>query len=176
MNKEIVIKNKEHKIALETLKRAFQNVCTAKAMTFLFEENFKVVSKYVHATSRGHEAIQTAVGMQLKPKDYAYPYYRDDSMLLAIGMQPYQLMLQVLAKRDDPFSGGRTYSSHPSLRDAYNAAVQALHEFRQLHVEYAAMYIIKPAQGNKQGDVGTGGTPFTVYLKKHMKETAVHLL
>ena len=118
MNKEIVIKNKEHKIALETLKRAFQNVCTAKAMTFLFEENFKVVSKYVHATSRGHEAIQTAVGMQLKPKDYAYPYYRDDSMLLAIGMQPYQLMLQVLAKRDDPFSGGRTYYSHPSLRDA----------------------------------------------------------
>ncbi|MCA9999775.1 MAG: hypothetical protein KDE56_28625, partial [Anaerolineales bacterium] len=67
-------------------------------------------------------------------------------------------------------------AAHPSLRDAYNTAVQALHEFRQLHVEYAAMYIIKPAQGNKQGDVGTGGTPFTVYLKKHMKETAVHLL
>ncbi|MEZ4816423.1 MAG: thiamine pyrophosphate-dependent enzyme [Flavobacteriaceae bacterium] len=86
-------------------------------MTFLYEENFKVVSKYVHATSRGHEVIQTAVGLQLKPQDYAFPYYRDDSMLLAIGMQPYDLMLQVLAKRDDPFSGGRTYYSHPSLKD-----------------------------------------------------------
>ena len=86
-------------------------------MTEIYEENFKVVSKYVHATSRGHEVIQTAVGMQLLPQDYAFPYYRDDSMLLAIGMKPYELMLQVLAKKDDPFSGGRTYYSHPSLKD-----------------------------------------------------------
>ncbi|EAQ38569.1 2-oxoisovalerate dehydrogenase, E1 component, alpha and beta subunit [Dokdonia sp. MED134] len=101
----------------EVLKKAFHNVSTAKALTELYEENFKVVSKYVHATSRGHEVIQTAIGMQLQPQDYAFPYYRDDSMLLAIGMKPYELMLQVLAKKDDPFSAGRTYYSHPSLRD-----------------------------------------------------------
>lgn len=101
----------------ELLKKGFQNLVTAKAMTELYEANFKAVSKYVHATSRGHEVIQTAIGMQLKPQDYAFPYYRDDSMLLAIGMRPYDLMLQVLAKRDDPFSGGRTYYSHPSLKD-----------------------------------------------------------
>lgn len=101
----------------ELLKKAFTNLCTAKAMTELYEANFKVVSKYVHATSRGHEVIQTAIGMQLKPQDYAFPYYRDDSMLLAIGMKPYDLMLQVLAKKDDPFSAGRTYYSHPSLND-----------------------------------------------------------
>lgn len=101
----------------ELLQKAFANVVTAKAMTELYEENFKEVSKYVHATSRGHEVIQTAVGLQMKPQDYMFPYYRDDSMLLAIGMQPYELMLQVLAKKDDPFSGGRTYYSHPSLRD-----------------------------------------------------------
>lgn len=87
------------------------------ALTELYENNFKVVSKYVHATSRGHEVIQTAIGMQLQPQDYAFPYYRDDSMLLAIGMTPYDLMLQVLAKKDDPFSAGRTYYSHPSLND-----------------------------------------------------------
>lgn len=86
-------------------------------MAELYEENFKVVSKYVHATSRGHEVIQTAVGMQLQPQDYVYPYYRDDALLLSIGMQPKDLMLQLLAKKDDPFSGGRTYYSHPSLRD-----------------------------------------------------------
>jgi len=101
----------------EILEQAFRNLCTAKAMTVLYEANFKVVSKYVHATSRGHEIIQTAIGMQLHPQDYAFPYYRDDAMLLAIGMKPYDLMLQVLAKRDDPFSGGRTYYSHPSLRE-----------------------------------------------------------
>jgi len=105
------------KVNKEILIKAFRNLVTAKAMTDIFEENFKVVSKYVHATSRGHEIIQTALGMQLKPQDYAFPYYRDDSMLLAIGMTPYELMLQVLAKKDDPFSGGRTYYCHPSLND-----------------------------------------------------------
>jgi 2-oxoisovalerate dehydrogenase E1 component len=117
MIKEVSTQIKTKTLDKETLIKGFQNLCTAKALTFLYEENFKTVSKYVHATSRGHEVIQTAVGMQLKPQDYLFPYYRDDSMLLAIGMEPFELMLQVLAKRDDPFSGGRTYYSHPSLRD-----------------------------------------------------------
>lgn len=92
-------------------------MATAKAMTDIYEDNFKFVSKYVHATSRGHEAIQLAVGMQLRSQDFAYPYYRDDSMLLGMGLRPYHLMLQLMAKRDDPFSGGRSYYSHPSLRE-----------------------------------------------------------
>ena len=100
-----------------TLEKAFTTMATAKAMATLYEDNFKIVSKYVHATSRGHEAIQIAVGMQLLPQDYAFPYYRDDAMLLSIGMQPYDLMLQLMAKAADPFSGGRTYYCHPSLKD-----------------------------------------------------------
>lgn len=101
----------------ETLKKAFSTLCTAKAMTELYEANFKQVSKYVHATSRGHEAIQIALGLQLLPQDYAFPYYRDDAMLLSFGLEPYDLMLQLMAKREDPFSGGRTYYCHPSLKD-----------------------------------------------------------
>ena len=94
---------------------AFRLMCTAKTMAEKYEQNKEVTSKYVHATSRGHEAIQLAVGLQLKPQDWVSPYYRDDSILLGIGMKPYELMLQVFAKKDDPFSGGRTYYSHPSL-------------------------------------------------------------
>ncbi|MBT5402492.1 MAG: tungsten formylmethanofuran dehydrogenase [Crocinitomicaceae bacterium] len=93
-------------------------MATAIAMTDLYEKNKAITSKYVHATSRGHEAIQLAIGMQLKPIDFAAPYYRDDSILLGIGMLPFDLMLQLLAKKNDPFSGGRTYYSHPSLNDA----------------------------------------------------------
>lgn len=99
------------------LKKAFSTLCTAKSMTELYEANFKIVSKYVHATSRGHEAIQIALGMQLLPQDYAFPYYRDDSMLLSFRLEPHDLMLQLLAKKDDPFSGGRTYYCHPSLKE-----------------------------------------------------------
>jgi 2-oxoisovalerate dehydrogenase E1 component len=95
--------------------RAFELMCTAKTMAEQYEANKEVTAKYVHATSRGHEAIQLAVGMQLKPQDWVAPYYRDDSILLGIGMKPEELMLQVFAKKDDPFSGGRTYYAHPSL-------------------------------------------------------------
>ncbi|GCC49910.1 tungsten formylmethanofuran dehydrogenase [Chryseotalea sanaruensis] len=89
---------------------------TAKRMAETYDENREVCSKYVHSTSRGHEAIQLAAGLQLKPFDYASLYYRDESMLLGMGLQPYELMLQLMAKRDDPFSGGRTYYGHPSLK------------------------------------------------------------
>lgn len=101
----------------DTAFRAFKYMCNAKHMAEILEENKEVTSKYVHATSRGHEAIQIALGMQLLPKDWVSPYYRDDSILLSIGMTPYDLFLQVFAKKDDPFSGGRTYYSHPSLKE-----------------------------------------------------------
>lgn len=104
------------KISIDTLKKAYSLMCTAKSMADLYEANKEITAKYVHATSRGHEAIQLALGLQLLPQDFVSPYYRDDSILLAIGMTPFELMLQLLAKRNDPFSGGRTYYSHPSLR------------------------------------------------------------
>ena len=102
-------------LSAELLLKAYRLMCTAKEMTVLYEEKVQITSKYVHATSRGHEAIQLAAGLLLKEQDYLSAYYRDDSMLLGIGLRPYELMLQLLAKRDDPFSGGRTYYCHPSL-------------------------------------------------------------
>lgn len=114
---ETVSKQKKNtiKTSKSVIGSAFELMCTAKTMAEKYEENAKVTAKYVHATSRGHEAIQLAVGMQLKPQDWVAPYYRDDSILLGIGMKPWEIMLQVFAKKDDPFSGGRTYYSHPSL-------------------------------------------------------------
>jgi 2-oxoisovalerate dehydrogenase E1 component len=108
--------DQESTLSKEDLLNAFKLMTTAKEMAVLYEERASFTAKYVHATSRGHEAIQLAVGLQLKSQDYLSAYYRDDSMLLGIGLQPYELMLQLMAKRDDPFSGGRTYYCHPSLK------------------------------------------------------------
>ncbi len=120
-NQEIAAKPKK-KLPLpeKLLKRAYQLMCTARHMADTYEKHKDICSKYVHSTSRGHEAIQLATGFLLKPYDYVAPYYRDESMLLGIGIQPYELMMQLMAKADDPFSGGRTYYSHPSLnRDGF---------------------------------------------------------
>ncbi|HNF82027.1 MAG TPA: thiamine pyrophosphate-dependent enzyme, partial [Cyclobacteriaceae bacterium] len=114
--KEKSKKSKESKLSQDVLLRAYELMCTARRMAELYDENREICSKYVHSTSRGHEAIQLAAGMQLKSFDFASLYYRDESMLLGIGMQPHELMMQLMAKRDDPFSGGRTYYGHPSLK------------------------------------------------------------
>ncbi len=111
----ILAEKESELLSKDLLTQAFRIMCTAKTMAEKFEANKEVTAKYVHATSRGHEAIQIALAMQLKPQDWVSPYYRDDSILLGIGLTPFELMLQVFAKKNDPFSGGRTYYSHPSL-------------------------------------------------------------
>lgn len=88
-------------------------MCTARAMAVKYEQQ-RHICKYVHSTSQGHEAIQLAAAFNLLPCDFVSPYYRDESLLLGLGFTPYQLMLQLLAKGDDIFSGGKEYYSHPS--------------------------------------------------------------
>lgn len=109
------IGTKKH-VSEEILLKAFNHMMLAKAMADIYEEN-RNITKYVHSTSSGHEAIQLAIAYQLTKDDWVSPYYRDESLLLGIGFEPYRLMLQLLAKADDPFSGGRSYYSHPSSRE-----------------------------------------------------------
>jgi 2-oxoisovalerate dehydrogenase E1 component len=106
---------KKESVSQDILLKAFKHMMVAKATADVYEEN-RNLCKYVHSTSRGHEAIQLATAYQLTKDDWVSPYYRDESLLLGMGFEPYQLMLQLLAKADDPFSGGRSYYSHPSSR------------------------------------------------------------
>lgn len=107
------MKVKKEKISQDILLKAYRQMMHARAMADIYEEN-RNITKYVHSTSRGHEAIQLATAYQLTKEDWVSPYYRDESILLGIGFEPYHLMLQLLAKAEDPFSGGRSYYSHPS--------------------------------------------------------------
>lgn len=90
-------------------------MCNAGAMAQTYESN-RQLCKYVHSTSRGHEAIQLATAFHLLPCDYVSPYYRDESILLGMGFTPYELMLQLLAKGNDIFTCGREYYAHPNYK------------------------------------------------------------
>ena len=68
------------KIKKEILEKAYQLICTARSLSSIYEENKEITSKYVHATSKGHEIIQIALAIQLKEYDWVSPYYRDDSI------------------------------------------------------------------------------------------------
>ncbi len=106
----------------EILLNAYRLMCAASAMAKIYEEN-RQICKYVHSTSRGHEAIQLAAAFQLLPCDYISPYYRDESILLGMGFSPYTLMLQLLAKGEDIFTGGREYYAHPNYRGDDKATI-----------------------------------------------------
>lgn len=113
---EVSADKKIPEVGRDVLVRAYELMCLAKRMAETYEENREICSRYVHSTSRGHEAIQLAAAFHLKEFDYASLYYRDESMLLGLGLEPYELMLQLMAKRDDPFTGGRSYYGHPALK------------------------------------------------------------
>src|SRR5919198_1100446 len=61
----------------------------------------------------GHEAAQVGVAWPLKPThDWISPYYRDVVLCFRMGLTPKDLMLSVLAKPDDPASGGKQTPGH----------------------------------------------------------------
>lgn len=113
-----------------------------KVMAETYEAN-RPVCKYVHSTSRGHEAIQLATAFQVTPQDYISPYYRDESIILGLGFTPYEQMLQLLAKGDDIFTGGREYYSHPNYRGTDKPTI--------IHQSSATGMQVIPTTGIAQG-------------------------
>lgn len=68
---------------------------------------------FFHIGCMGHEAVQVAAALSLEQKrDYVFPYYRDQALVLGMGMTASDCLLGFLGREGDPSSNGRQMPQH----------------------------------------------------------------
>ncbi len=106
-------------MTLDQLVEAYKLMLLARRLDEKELALLKQGKAFFHISGSGHEAIQIACAMNLKPGyDWAYPYYRGMAFAIGIGFTPEEIMLGQLHRGEDVMTGGRQMPGHygkPSL-------------------------------------------------------------
>ena len=91
----------------------FRTACISRAIDDREITLQKQSRAFFQISGAGHEALLVGLARSLRPGyDWFFPYYRDQALVLALGVSPYDVLLQAVGSADDPASGGRQMPSH----------------------------------------------------------------
>ena len=91
----------------------FRLACTSRALDdreITLQRQSRV---FFEIAGAGHEALLLAMARSLRPGyDWFFPYYRDQALVLGLGVTPREILLQAVGSSEDTSSGGRQMPAH----------------------------------------------------------------
>ncbi len=110
---------KNNPFSPEELRSILRTMMTARRLDQKMLTLLKQGKSFFHIGGSGHEAAQIAAAKAVVPgKDWSFPYYRDLSYMMGMGMDAEGIMTNFLARADDVNSGGRQMPQHYGMKSA----------------------------------------------------------
>jgi 2-oxoisovalerate dehydrogenase E1 component len=98
---------------VEELVEDFRLACISRSIDDRQISMQKQSRVFFQIAGAGHEALGLALARHLRAGyDWFFPYYREQALVLGLGVTPKEVLLQAVGSAEDPASGGRQMPSH----------------------------------------------------------------
>jgi 2-oxoisovalerate dehydrogenase E1 component len=100
-------------VPVEEIVDDFRLMCVSRAIDDREISMQKQSRVFFQISGAGHEALGLGLARLLRPSyDWFFPYYRDQALVLGLGVTPTEILMQAVGSAEDPSSSGRQMPSH----------------------------------------------------------------
>jgi 2-oxoisovalerate dehydrogenase E1 component len=147
MAKTLKAARKHRGVSADEAIEDFRLACVSRALDDREIALQRQSKAFFQISGAGHEALYLGLARNLRPGyDWFFPYYRDGSLMLGLGVAPKDLLLQAVGSADDPASGGRQMPCHwsfPELNVVTQSSATGSQCIPAVGCAEAARYIVR---------------------------------